>query len=60
MKEQNYKQHIQGMPLDKLQEGKFDYTDVDSRSSLSEYAKKLRSELNSEVCIFTHRDDLQK
>ena len=57
MKEQNYKQHIQGMPLDKLQEGTFKYNPANKHTTLSEFAKKLRAELNTPI-IVTNRDKL--
>ena len=46
MKEQNYKKHIQGVPLDKLQEGYFEYDRAHRNTTLSEYAKKIRKEVN--------------
>lgn len=59
MKEQSYKQHIQGMPLDKIQEGRFEYSPADTKTTLSEYAKKLRDDLGTKSCILTGRDKLQ-
>lgn len=60
MKEQNYKQHIQGMPLDKIQEGSFEYEAV-KHTTLSQYAKMLRDQVNSKSAsnlIVTGRDKL--
>ena len=42
MKEQEYKKHIIGMKLDKLQEGDFIYSRTDEKNTLSEFAKKLK------------------
>lgn len=47
MKEQNYKRLIKGISLDKLQEGDFCYEPVlDSRTTLSQFAKQVRAETN--------------
>lgn len=48
MKEQEYKKHIIGMKLDKLQEGDFVYTRTNEENTLSEFARKLREEIEKE------------
>lgn len=43
MKDHNYYNHIGiGVPLDKLQEGNFDYENRKTEGTLSEFAKKIR------------------
>lgn len=45
MKEQNYKKLINGISLDKLQEGDFCYGPAsDSQITLSQFAKQVRAE----------------
>ena len=45
MKEQNYKRNIKGWPMDKLQEGDFNYEVPQNDKTLGEYAKELRVDL---------------
>lgn len=46
MKLQEYKKHIKGIKLDKLQEGDFNYERLEETFTLSNYAKKIRDEIN--------------
>ena len=48
MKEQEYKKHIKGCSLDKLQEGDFVYDKVKNQKTLSDFAKELREKMTSE------------
>jgi hypothetical protein len=54
MKDHTYYALI-GIPLDKIQEGSFNYSKVDNKMTLSEYAIKVREEVDKMSKSYTKK-----